>query len=541
MRRAAIANAVSVLAGSVVILAAWILVPTKSANLCGGSAILQVWSSIEPGKYTGKRQRPGAVEAVARSIGTCVRVEGKSSGLAEKELEDLWGGAPGDAPDVWLPSDSLWVNLLNSSLPASERVRIGRSLASSRMVIAVTKDRAAALGWTPTEPPTWSDIRDAVAEQRLLLIKENARDSTSGAMSTLLAYRAGSTRPLPGVERIRSGPSPALALQIERAVAWYPAEIVDFLGKLDAAQQPRSLLHGADAIVLQGALFAQYPKLASTLEALPIRNESARTDHPYVRRPHLSGAVKTLADAFERRLAGTVGRKEFAARRFEGPVRRGSEWFRESSVVQAVLQKWTDELRRRVRLTILLDESVPLTDAERAALRAGLRTSLRRLSDTDHVALVGFPDPSDGLVDPLPRRPGAPDDPRFERPQELADTLPDALRDATATTTRRTPLLEAMVGAAEHLEKLDPDPQNPETRAVITLTARADTVASEGRRRELLEAVATSKPNVVHYVVPIRLPHPMLDELDRHAPVLGRTGDLTTALLSIVTELGAEP
>lgn len=506
--RSGVANAAGVLAGLVAIVICLVAVPGRSHDPCHGTQ-LNVLSSVEPGKYRTDPLHPGVIQEVAETFGGCIRVDGLTSGTAESSLEKGWAQSGSSDPhDVWLPSDSLWLNLLNTRLPAAHRAENLGSIASSTMVIAVTKSKAAALGWTAANPPGWAQIRLAARSGQLGLIKENARNSTSGALATLLAFRAGAGAiPLTPVQ-VDSGPAESFAADIEQAVTWYPDEIVGYLGKLAAATDRQPLLHGADAIILQQALFEQYPGLPTLLTELPIKGETSLADQPFVLRPDATPQVRELAAAFRTRLL--AARKSFAAEKFGPPVwaADSNDSFRSGPVVGAVLDKWSNQLRRRVRMELLLDESGSLTKAGYNAMKKALGAALDRLSVTDHVSIVGFPDSGGGYIDPLSGQDPKTGEPLSWTPPQLAGRL-DAIGTKLAVNRTESPIVEAVSEASQQLARQSNDANNPEVRAIVVLTdGKENSPSSQGRLKEILADLPNESSNLHIYVVPIGQPQP---------------------------------
>jgi hypothetical protein len=374
------ADMIAFLAGLVTLLAMMQTLQPASDS-CADSSVT-VWSSIEPGKAS-ETDSTGVVQQAAADV-PCVRVVAKGSGLAAAALESSgWSERQGE-PDAWLPTDSLWARRLGAR--AKIRARPLGSVASSRMQVVVGKSLVADLGWTRRSHVSWSDLQAAARAGRLRVVKENAINSTSGAMATLLAYEAAAGgRLTPGV--VASGQLDAATSPVERAVVEYPGEITQFLRSLETG---RTTSRGVNLMILQRALYRQYD-FHGQFEEFALSGPDPVVDHPFLLRPGLSRARARTAQRFYDELVGPGRQRALQARGFDPRPGTPSRSKPSGAVVDAVLTRWRDHLRRRVRLAILLDQSGSVSSLS-PTLSGTLRTALSRLS----------PDPPNGFLWSVP-------------------------------------------------------------------------------------------------------------------------------------------
>jgi hypothetical protein len=508
-----VANLLGAGAGVLVLLAGLAANPVhpKGIDPCGG-ATLQVVSSNEPGKYhVDPQSRPtGVVHDVAARFGTCIKVRAVSSGVEEQVLETEWAGHAGqDTPEVWLPADSLWANLLDRRLPdGGPRPTPLLGIASSPMTVAVTHDKARELGWSEGNLPTWGMVRQAARSGRLRLLKENATNSTSGALATLLAYRAGTGGQGLTAAQVVQGPAHDFAADIEHAVVWYPSDNVPYLKEL--AARGSQVLRGADAMIVQKALFAQIPGLGHRLVALPVRGETARMDHPFVLRPGLDSSKTRLAKAFHAALRDEVSRTAFRAQHYDEPAAPGGDQsFRDGEVVDAVLDNWAERLRRRVRMVLLLDESGSLRGSL-GQVQNALGPALRRLNQNDRVAIAGFPTADGHAVDPLTGRDSLTQRLSFRSPTTVAEDLP-RLQTLVVADRQTSPIVEAVGAVRAQLasEADQQDPDNPEVNVIVVLTDGKQDPPSKPGEDATVDALRSSRDLVHVYAIPVGAPAPL--------------------------------
>lgn len=82
-----------------------------------------------------------------------VRVADRESEETAESLVVSDGTAP---PDVWIPNSTIWLQRAQAR-GAWDSPVTGTSIASSPVVLALTEDAAAQLGW-PAKQPTWADV-----------------------------------------------------------------------------------------------------------------------------------------------------------------------------------------------------------------------------------------------------------------------------------------------------------------------------------------------------------------------------------------------
>jgi hypothetical protein len=511
--RTTVANLAGAGAGTLLVLAGLVANPPAPGRVdpCGG-AMLEVVSSTEPGKFSvdPQGQLTGVVHDVAALFGACIKVRAVISGFEEQALETEWAGHAGqDTPDVWLPAESLWLSLLKRRLPddVPKPTRLP-DIASSSMVLAIDPATAQELGWSEKNPPTWEMVRQATRSGRLRLLKENATNSSSGALATLLAFRAGAGGQELTPELVAQGPAYAFATDVEHAVVRYPTDNLEILQELAAGNS--QVLRGASALFIENAFVAQFPEVGHRMQVLPIRGETARFEHPFVLRPGLDPATMRLARRFNAALCSQDGRARFRAQHYDEPVApAGDQSFRDGEVVHAALGTWAGQLRRRVRMLLLLDESGSLKNSIGQIQRA-LDPALRRLSPTDHVAVAGFPADDGHVIDPLTETDGRSSGLSFHSPIAVAESL-SRLRARIVATRPASPIVEAVDEARDQLVAgaRIPDPDNPVVNVIVVLTDGRQDPPSEERQQAVQARLSRWRDQVHVYVIPVGAPAPL--------------------------------
>lgn len=493
----------AVIAGVMVILAAVAMSAQPSAPDC---TLLRVWSSTEPGKSSGGTadgdgllQKAAAAFSKTHEVGGhCVDVDvrGLTSGSAELRLQEdpRAGSATGSfRPDVWMPTDSMWPNLLKQR--TGQALTVLGSVAASPVVVAVTPTTADQIGWDRRNP-SWSDLRTQIRSGHLQLLKENPNFSTSGAAATLLAYRAGVGSGLNGtgvaVTDVTDDDSAArnFAADIEQGVVTYPNDIIEILDDL-ASTRPGSF-RGANALILQESLLNQYhagrfgdvglldPRQRLQLLKIPISDGTMMLDHPYVVLPWAAdqAQVTKVAKEFFDYLQQAAQQKLFKDEGFRSyqevtdpdpEIQVFASPPRDGAVVDAVLTDW-ERLRKRTRVLVLLDVSKSMVARIEAAKDAA-RRGISRLGANDHVAVWGFPGRGSGPTDKF--APFAGPGPR-----------PSAVDGVTIHSRGGSPLYVALSEAKESVLDSRPAGNNEEEiLAIVVVTDGKDNPPGRAHRR----------------------------------------------------------
>jgi Ca-activated chloride channel family protein len=284
--------------------------------------------------------------------GRCVQVTvlAKSSGSAMTALVAGW---PQDTPqpDVWSPSASLWLPLLEAKLTAAQQSSLIPApadvphIATSPMVVAMPRPMAEALGW-PAKPIGWADLLQLATNHTgwatfghpewgpFLFGKTNPNFSNAGLEGTLAAYYAAvsRTKGLTPAD-IASAASRRFVAGVEQSIIRYGDTTTSFFsdwGRADAAGQTMTYI---SALVTEENLVAAYndgnptddpslvgknPKPHVTLVAIYPKEGTFIADHPYavLSAPWVTDAKRAAADAFLGYLRGPAVQRSFQANYF---------------------------------------------------------------------------------------------------------------------------------------------------------------------------------------------------------------------------------
>ena len=372
-----------------------------------------------------------------------VRVQGMNSGVAAQALADGWAGPAvagrPDRPHVWLPTSTMWVTKLRAR-GLGELGAAPPSLAHSPLVIAMRRDMATSLGW-PARELTWRDVlsldKDAWAARghpewdRFTYAKDDPTRSTSGLAATVAAFYSAAGKTAGGftVADARSPEVRARVRQVEANVVAHPPDIMDFLGRLSAADA------GISAMVVQEELLYLHNQGNPTgipgaapappgqqFVAIHPADGTLILDHPYAIRPGLSAAERAAADDFLAFLREPEQRQAFADLGFRDehdaapPALAASLGFDavqrppaamplpSAEVMDAVLAEWK-AVSKRANILLVLDKSgsmgepsgIPGAGTRMAAAKRALADNLRLLNPDDRVELWSFASDPDDL------------------------------------------------------------------------------------------------------------------------------------------------
>nr|WP_236045586.1 vWA domain-containing protein [Actinoplanes ovalisporus] len=459
-----IAGAFSVLVAGILASVLGVVV-LPGGDKCHDTSII-VWSSTEPGLARADPDSGlGALQRAAQQY-SCITVKAISSGFAQQAIADaLERGSMAELPDVWLPTHSFWNSLLDEHTGRFDD-SLG-SFTSSRMRLYVKFNTPLATELGGRGSVTWRDLAGQASAGRLDLVKENALNSTSGAMATILAFEAaagGGT----GVsaDDVRTGQLDALAAPIERSVASYPGEIVDYLSSFKPPIDTTAL---PGAMIIEEAVYEGFPELTQHYRPVNLAGPDPTLDHPYLLRPQLDKHKMDLAKAFHKTLTSDKWQKEFDQAGFETGTGPGLTR-RDGAVVEAILERWRETLRKRISLAITLDQSGSTEPYKRQVAEA-MTSALRSLSATDRVAFFGFPGAQGAVYEPLSAG-------GFGDPTKIS--VPDVPNRGGSS-----PVIEAVRETADLVrDEQGEDANNPRKQAVIVITDGEQAGAGSAREQQ---------------------------------------------------------
>ncbi|MCX4561235.1 substrate-binding and VWA domain-containing protein [Streptomyces phaeochromogenes] len=448
--------------------------------------------------------------------GKCARVavSETSSGVAKDALAQGWDerrdGAP--EPQVWTPSSSLWLTLLQRDATAADRKLLTdekpRSLATSPLAIAMPRPMAEALGW-PEKKIGWRDVLTLTQKGwasvgrpewgRFSLGKDNPHTSTSGLGATVATFYAATGRSSDlTVDDVEDAKTRRFVAGVESGVLHYASDATAYMANLAEADADGQALSYASAVAVQEQLIHLYNQGSLTgetekigkgkkpqvpLVAVHPADGTLMFDHPFAVLPSASKDQRAAAADFRAFLLEDAQQRRFQQTGFrdhEGNA--GSELVRSVSlseqsegnlslidppaddVLAAVLDSW-DELRKKARVLLVMDVSGSMTQTAGGG-QSRMEAAKKAAADTldlyhpdDEVGLWAFstetddhPEPYREIVPPRPVRDNE------KRLTEAINGLNAEGGTALYTTVR--------AAQKEMLADLDPDRIN----AVVVLT-----------------------------------------------------------------------
>ncbi len=456
-----------------------------AASACKETTDLVVMSSVDKAPLLTKFARDFSLHG-RDAVGRCVRVTvvPKASGATEAALAAGWPATTGPQPDVWSPSGSIWLPLLEDQLATKQMSSLIPSpetvphLVSSPMVVAMPRPMAEALGW-PGKPIGWSDLLRLASSQtgwgqfghpewgRFTLGKTNPNFSHAGLEGTIATYYAavGRTSGLT-LEDISRADTRRFVAGVEQAIARYGDNTSAFMADWQRADDNGQAMSFISAVVTEENLVPSYnegnptadPKLAGkhavpkvSLVAVYPKEGTFIADHPYavLSEPWVSDAKRAAAAALLTYLRSAKVQKEWQDNHYRtaddvaGPkdsLAEGVIPTEPSSVLQpppanitnAVLASWV-QLRKTANVLSVIDvsgsmkEQLPGSSQTKldAAKKAAI-SSLSLFTDHDEVGLWSFAGGIAGKQDYQARVPIGPMDGAVGhtvRRQALADAL----------------------------------------------------------------------------------------------------------------------
>jgi Ca-activated chloride channel homolog len=387
--------------------------------------------------------------------GRCVKVTvlPKASGAGQKALAAGWKDADGPKPDVWSPSSSVWLSLLEDRLAQGQRSSLVgnpatvQSMASSPEVIAMPRPMAEALGW-PGKSIGWRDLLTLSQNKsgwakyghpewgRFILGKTNPNVSQVGLDSTIATYYAGA-----GVggrvkasgltlDDVKSARTRTFVAGVEQSILRYGDTSVSYLTDWQRADQQGQALTYLSALMSQESLVQSYnegnptadpaaagrlPKPKVPLVAVYPAEGTFYVDHPFavLDAPWVDEKKRAAAQAFLTYLRSPKVQEQWMANNFRSYDHRAGPKAVEAvgilpdkpttilshpepKVVDAVLSSW-GELRKTANVLSLIDVSGSMAQTlpgsgttKLAAAQDAAAGSLDLFTDRDEVGLWSF-------------------------------------------------------------------------------------------------------------------------------------------------------
>ncbi|MER5702950.1 extracellular solute-binding protein [Micromonospora sp. NPDC002296] len=432
---------VAVVAGLAVIAAAYVIVRPDSGADRSSCVALEVNSSTEKDQLLGQLAAKYN-DSDRRFGGRCaqVTVHGLNSGKAMEALAGGWArqqpAVP--APQVWLPTSSLWTGRLRLlDEKAGRPVQtpdLYPSIANSPLVIAMPREKGELV--QQRGPLGWADVLGLSGDQgwaafgrpewgRFTFGKDNPNLSTSGLAATIATYYAAVQRSSDLTEPDLAQPAVTrFVREIEANVSHYSDDSVDLLrdlaeADLGAAGDART--RDMSAVVVQEELVYQYNQgqLSPTpgqkprvpLVAVHPKEGTFNLDHPYVVLPSADETQRAAAQDFLLFLQADAQQRSFAELGFRDHERQPSDelvaavrggpagnlnYFAppEPEVVDAILRGWST-LRKKANILFAVDVSGSMTKKVAGRSRLQVATdaagkAVRLLNSADQVALWSF-------------------------------------------------------------------------------------------------------------------------------------------------------
>lgn len=468
--------------------------------------------------------------------GRCVDVNvlGLTSGAAMEALASDWdveivepmferGQTGRSRPDVWLPTSSMWTDLLELDTKKTYET-LGRT-AESAMVIAVPEGTAdgeeVSMEWLKAKA-----VAGKTEGTGFVLGRDEPLWSTSGLGASMLTYNAAVRADAKAGASVRITPQTpedgavnAWVRELESSVGSYGDEATTYLQDLYCG-----IVEPVDALVIQEQLVNSYNSGIPSgsepdCEQLPGYGEQNHTrvkrfeshlppegtlvmDHPYVLMPGLTDAQREVAEEFYEFLGEDEAQGAFADIGFEtiGSTDKDDTFpTPEAEAIQRIRAEW-DGVRKNSQVILLIDNSGSMNDevAPGAAKIDRVQTAAN--------AAIGLLAPKDELAvwtfgSSVHRTALSPMGGRISQVRTEIGAV-----EAGGTTTQ----LPAAVQAAHDVLAQTNDPDNPKTKAVVLLTDGATNLTPDGSdaeenkaaNEELVANIAGSESHVRIYTIP---------------------------------------
>jgi Ca-activated chloride channel homolog len=426
------------------------------AKRCVGSPTpLVVASSSDKAGLLGQM----AEDFNAKSPGTagpCVEVEvlNKSSGATQTALARGWTADDGPQPDVWSPTGSIWLPLLEQRLKTAERESLindpaaVEGVAQSPMVIAMPRPMAEALGW-PNQEIGWNDLLTLAKDGagwgkyghpewgRFVLGKTNPNFSHAGLEGTVASYYAavGRTSDLT-IDDVGQASTREFVAGVEQTIQRYGDTTGSFAADWQRADADGRAMEYISALVTEENLVVSYnegnptgdpakagdlPQPRIPLVSIYPEEGTFIADHPYaiLDADWVTPAKRAAAEQFYTYLVSDEVQRVWQENHFRDirgklastlgpekgvlPTQPKAELEPPAAeVTDAVLASWS-QLRKTANVLTLVDVSGSMRDpvagsdtTKLAAASTAIADSLKLFTDNDEVGLWTFSDAATG-------------------------------------------------------------------------------------------------------------------------------------------------
>ena len=372
----------------------------------------------------------GEYDLISRQRADCVdvRVNTLASGSAEALLARGWSAADGPQPTVWAPASTSWLGILRQDLVARDITSFlpadAPSLMQSPLVLAMPRPMAQALGW-PNTPVGWVDVLKLAQDPqgwglyghpewgRFRLGKTSPAQSTSGLHALVATYYAATGLSADLTASNLQDPKVAEFVRgVEASVLHYGNTVSTFFDGLRAADAKGSAMSYVSAIATEEKQVLDYnaTKPATPLVAVYPKDGTMVADHPYaiLNSAWVVAPQQAAAQAFLTWLQAPERQKRFLAAGFRdsnghsspqlglanGIVPEGPALVLQPpapAVLDLVRKSW-DDVRKRVRVLLVLDISGSMEGDKLTQVKAAGNAVLKVFSPNDQVGLWAFSD-----------------------------------------------------------------------------------------------------------------------------------------------------
>ena len=394
----------------------------------------------------------------AENGGKCLQVQvvTKSSGAATTALANGWQPGDGPAPDVWSPSGSIWLTLLEDRLAKAQHSSLipvpaaVPHLAASPMVVAMPRPMAVALGW-PDKPIGWADLLSLASSKagwaafghsewgQFSLGKTNPNFSHAGLEGTIATYYAAVGR-MSGLTAadITSAVTRRFVAGVEQSVVRYGDNTASFFSDWLRADDAGQSMSYISALVTEENLVPSYNEGNPTadpaangqhgpatvpLVAVYPKEGTFIADHPYavLSAPWVTADKRAAAQTFLAYLLSKPVQDAWQRNHFRNAQNQPGADGLAQGVVAAqptrilqppspeitaqVLASWA-QLRKTANVLSLVDVSGSMADrlpgaasTKLDAAKAAAAASLNLFTDKDEVGLWSFSGGVEGKQD----------------------------------------------------------------------------------------------------------------------------------------------